>query len=250
MRRHGLPVGIGIVPITFTKCVEFNDADTDDYVTLGNVLNYTADDAFSQELWIKTSSSADSWFIGKLDATGTGVGQALLLLSSPVGLLEFQITGDAGGSIIVRSAATVNTGAWVHVVVTYDGSRTAAGVALYIDGVDSTGATMSDTLGAGESIATLSPFLLASFEGTVYGLGGRLDEVAVYGKALSPAEVTAAYNGGSPVDKRTLSTWADCDLWLRMGDGDTHPTLTDWTTNGYDGTMTNMAAGDIVTDSP
>jgi len=72
----------------------------------------------------------------------------------------------------------------------------------------------------------------------------------VWNKELSLAEVTEIYNGGAPTNLLAHSAAANLVGWLRMGDGDTFPTLTDNSTGGNDGTMTNMEAGDIVNDAP
>jgi hypothetical protein len=79
---------------------------------------------------------------------------------------------------------------------------------------------------------------------------GRLDEIANYDKALSVAEAQWIYNSG--VARALTDPGCPSNLvgWWRMGEGDTYPTLQDQTVNNYDGTMTNMEAGDILTDYP
>ena len=71
---------------------------------------------------------------------------------------------------------------------------------------------------------------------------------------LSDAEVTAIYNSGVPIDLTSNSgdytSASDLDFYLKMGDGDTYPTITDNSSNSNNGTMTNMTSDDIVTDVP
>ena len=69
--------------------------------------------------------------------------------------------------------------------------------------------------------------------------------MALFNRAVTPTEIV------------TLSTAPTVNLtdlnpiaWYRMGDGDTYPTITDNGSGGNDGTMTNMDAGDIVSDVP
>jgi hypothetical protein len=62
------------------------------------------------------------------------------------------------------------------------------------------------------------------------------------------SEITDIYNGGTPTDLSLLAT--PPISWWRNGDGDTYPTITDNGSGGNNGTMTNMDAGDIVTDVP
>ena len=75
---------------------------------------------------------------------------------------------------------------------------------------------------------------------------GKIDEVAIFTSSLTPTNVGAIYNSGTPNNLASLSPIA----WYRMGDGDTFPTLTDNGSGGNNGTMTNMVSGDIETDVP
>ena len=74
-----------------------------------------------------------------------------------------------------------------------------------------------------------------------------LDEISLFDDALTEAQVQAIYNSGTPTD---LSGESYLLGWWRMGDGDSHPTITDQSSNGNDGTMTNMDSADITTDVP
>ena len=77
-----------------------------------------------------------------------------------------------------------------------------------------------------------------------------MDEVALFDTALASEDVTAIYNGGTPTD---LSGESDLTGYWRNGDPNgtaSYPTITDDSTNSNNGTMTNMASGDIVTDAP
>ena len=78
---------------------------------------------------------------------------------------------------------------------------------------------------------------------------GLIDEASIYSSALSNADVLAIYNGGAPTDIINTPQNATLTNWWRMGDVDAFPTLTDQ--RGTDDiTLTNMIAGDIVTDAP
>jgi hypothetical protein len=74
---------------------------------------------------------------------------------------------------------------------------------------------------------------------------GRMDEVSVWTKALTDADVTAIYNSGTPGD---LSLSSSLKSWWRMGDnnGGTGTTVTDVqgvaTAAAYDGTSAGWSA--------
>jgi len=84
------------------------------------------------------------------------------------------------------SGLTLNT--FVHVIVTHDGTGTAAGVKIYLDGVSQSLTTNSDTLTLSTTTGT-SKFLVigASTEGTVK-FTGQLDDTIIFNFELTPSE--------------------------------------------------------------
>ena len=117
--------------------------------------------------------------------------------------IEFNISGsnkfdfEAGdGSSSVRQGVSwsPSTGVWYHLAVVY---TTAAGsVKFYVDGVQQ-GATQT---GFPTSIAnTSAAFQIgAGLDGAQsYFINGMIDEVGVWARALSGAEITALYNSGA-----------------------------------------------------
>ena len=76
------------------------------------------------------------------------------------------------------------------------------------------------------------------------------DEFSVFNKVLSSSEVSTLYNSGVPTDVTEIS---GCQGWWRNGDPTVtgaYPTISDDSANSNDGTMTNMASNDIITDVP
>lgn len=97
---------------------------------------------------------------------------------------SWQFSGG-GGTAHLSAAAAVNT--WHFLVATYDG---AGGFSLSVNnGTPATAA--SDT---GNNAAGV--FQIGARDGA-NGFVGRIDEASVWSRVLSPAEVTAVYNGGS-----------------------------------------------------
>jgi hypothetical protein len=73
---------------------------------------------------------------------------------------------------------------WCHLVFTYDGSSTSEGMKLYADGVKLSGTNVRDTL-TGATIKNANPLRFG------VGFDGLIDEVRIYNRALSAAEVAA-----------------------------------------------------------
>jgi len=226
---------------------------TNEYVTMGNVLDFDYNDPFTISCWVKSTDNTAYLVSKKSNAAGQYRGYGLLYWGGGTGEVTFLLTndGDPAGTteIQVESVAAYNDGKWHHICATYDGSNVASGVTIYVDGVSVSTITVWDTLGANTTVNSASFNISGRTDGDTL-LDGNIDEVGIYDKELSPAEVADVYNEGSPNDLSSLSSSANLVGWWRMGDGDTYPTLTDNSVNSNDGTMTNMEVMDIVGDAP
>ena len=145
------------------------------------------------EAWAKpTAYPGDTALVGQWDGTS---GSMLYLTSDFGGRVYLWINGS------FISAAAPAPGAWHHFAGTYNGTA----AAIYIDGALAAGPTPV----AGP--LTSAPRFLEM--GTYNDAGGgklnaAIDEVALYGQALSAPQVAAHYEarsgGSSPVDPTTL----------------------------------------------
>ena len=83
---------------------------------------------------------------------------------------------------------------------------------------------------------------------------GNINDVAFFDTVLDADAIAVMYNSGDPTDLRVDAGDYDNSSNLTgywwMGDEDTFPTIIDRTSNGNDGTMTNMASGDIESEVP
>jgi hypothetical protein len=212
----------------------FDFDGVNEYVTMGNVLGLEYNQAFSFSCWAKTSASGSSQILlAKEGDLAARRGYKLYLNSS--GLFVVQLINDAATNLLsVNTTATFNDGLWHHLVMTKSTASTASGIALYVDGSAETTATGSDTLsatlinsnelwiGASDSSGGLLPFT------------GNIDEVLIYDVELTAGQVADLYAFGAPVDPTALGSWSDAVGYWRMGEA------------SFDGTMTGMAADDIV----
>jgi hypothetical protein len=151
---------------------------------------------FSIEFWFNTTSNQ---FTGA--AAGGQWYQAAGLVDMEVGGVTNDFgTSLAGGTVLfgvgnpditIRSTSTaLNNGAWQYVVATRD--QTTGLLQLYINGVRESTGTTSNTAALNAS-STIRIGALQTFA-TAYQ--GRLDEVALYDRVLTQAQVTAHYNAG------------------------------------------------------
>ncbi|MDB6110190.1 MAG: exported protein of unknown function, partial [Pedosphaera sp.] len=185
-----------------------NNDGGDDVILIPDpgVFNYAANRAFSLEAWINgaTSQELGAAIISK----GFGGGGEQYTLDVQNNLFRFYVR-DSGTTAATTSATFGPNGTWQHVVAVYD---QAAGIMrLYINGTQAASTTPRATL-----LNTSDPITIGarkpSNAGT-YSLNfdGRIDEVAIYNRALSPTEITAHFNAafdnssGSPADTNDVA---------------------------------------------
>lgn len=138
--------------------------------------------SFTLEAWIYDMSS--SWRATLIEK---GVQYRLGLAPSNLGrpVLATSIETDRG-SFSLTGTNCLRRESWTHIAVTYDGSS----LVLYVDGnID--GATQA----TGSVVSTSSPIIIGNRGES--GFVGRIDEITLYSRALSPAEILEIYRAGS-----------------------------------------------------
>jgi hypothetical protein len=84
---------------------------------------------------------------------------------------------------------------WYHLVGVYNGGTTADSIKLYLNGVRVDDGT--DSRGTFDSIPnTTAPFVIGATDPPNYYFAGKIDDVRVYNRTLSDAEVKQLYNAG------------------------------------------------------
>jgi len=140
---------------------------------------------FSISLWLKTSAT-DNYICGTADATDNK-GFGVKLASGKLALLVGNGAGWTANDAAF-STDTVNSGSFVHVVITHDNST--GDWKSYINGA------LDKTVNAAISDDGRNLFFFNRSGGT--GFSGSLDEIAYYeGKVLNLSEVQQLYNSGS-----------------------------------------------------
>ena len=154
--------------------------------------------SFSLSLWVKTTqisgSDTDNGFANVGIATafqGAKWIQPMVLTGSKVAFL----TGGSPNHLL-RSSASINTGSYVHLVVTRN--QATGEKKIYINGtLDATGTGTGTT----DVLDDITQFRLGA--GGSYGLNGRMDEVQFYSGVLNATEVAYLYNNPSSTVSNT-----------------------------------------------
>ncbi len=177
---------------------------TDKYLTDDDdEFDYGRNDAFSFDFWIKIGTGGDYRIIGKGDFIDSGY-YIYVTNTNDIGI---RFIDDALGSeiqIIYTDLALNILGTWTHITMTYNGSRKASGILLYVNSVEYTiGRTVViDALGG--NFKNNDDFTISGDTDPDF----KIDALAVYDKTLMHSEVESRYNDGNGVDDGIISGYA------------------------------------------
>ena len=165
-----------------------NLPDSFDYVSAGDSASLQLAGASSISCWFKPySATEEGYLVSKFDASTSG-GYALQW--QPSGADNKVRLLCQGETSVTSNAVFSDNNTWVHIVVTVDGSDA---VIFYRNGVAAgTGTTMD--LSANSIEFRVGTRVGGSLD--THYLKGSIDDVAIYSKALTAAEVTRNYNAG------------------------------------------------------
>ena len=218
------------------------DGVTNDYnVNMGDVLDFAYNEPFSLEAWVNysTTDGTDRAIIGKMNVGGDNDGYIMYTTTSS----HVSMIINGTGAIIKEASTTINDGKWHHLVMTYDGSASAAGTLLYVDGTSWAGTYQVhvDNLSAGAT--TDEPLAIGSLTQTddtaERQWEGSIDNVRIYDREITSSEVTGLYNNGVGTTVVSGGPWdvrdAAVGYWPLDDDGGIS-TVTDKLGN-YDGVL-------------
>lgn len=209
-------------------------------------INFERTDSFTFSKWVKPTSVVPMSLIYKRDTTANlrgysiarlGTEVVVTLKSTAINLIQVTTTG-----------ANLALNTWANLIVSYDGSSTAAGVVVTLNGANISTTLNSDTLST-TILNSEEMYIGAINPGNSNNFSGSLDELSLFNKVLSSSEKLEIYGTGEPNDLSRHSALNNLVSWLRMGDGDEYPIIKD-ISDSTDATMVNMTRYDITDDVP
>lgn len=208
-----------------------------DYVDLGDNFNFTRLQPWTMSFWIRPQQAQTETIYSK-EAANTGI----RIIKDANNKLRVYIRSTSVNLIEITSVNSVNQLTFNHVVITYDGSSTAAGVKGYINGVETAFTVQFNTLTT-EILNSAPAKLGTALSGSLW-YKGHIDEVSIWNNAMSQANINLIYNGGEPVDLVNHPLYSDLISYYHMGDLSNYPTIPD-EKDGNDGTMINMSGANF-----
>ncbi len=160
-------------------------------------LQMAATDQITFSFWMKSTSTATSIILEKMDPAPTFRGYQNFVNAGTPATIAFVLFSDNSTmtQLAGRSTNGVSSGNWIHVCITYDGTRLLSGCRIYLNGVQETLVTITDALGAA-SIANTQPFNVGRRRSTAaLFYDGALDDMRISkGIARTAAWVLTEYN--------------------------------------------------------
>ncbi len=149
-------------------------------VALGDVAGFGYFEPFSVSLWVRPRADGGGTMVSKMTDAPRGDGYSITLNGGKVQLnfvkrwLDDALRGE--------SRRALEPDRWQHLLAVYDASRTAAGVALFIDGEAWPLNTQLDALN--QTFTTKEPLRIGGGGGPEGRFRGDLDEVRIYAGVL------------------------------------------------------------------
>jgi hypothetical protein len=210
--NEGVAIGSTVIAGKYNKGRSFNGSSN--YIKIDNESNFDFDNtsSFSVAFWMKTSTSANQVLVSKMESSGNYRGWEIVQPASDPSKVQVNIINTStSNEARKKSSVSVNTGEWVHVAFSYNGTNDVSGINIYINGVlDSSATTVANTLNA-TTLNNLDVNIGARQGATFYN--GQLDDVRVYNYVRSATQIVEDRDyapnptGGGPI------------AWWRFEDG-------------------------------
>lgn len=170
----------------------------DNGITFPGIGVFNRSTPFSLALWIRQPAPSPRAVIAhhsKAPADAGSRGYDVLLENGHVAFGLYHMF--PGNCVKVRARAPIAPDTWTHLVVTYDGSSRASGLAIYLDGSPQAVDVLQDSLWKDITYADGEPDLAIGYRFRDNGFtNGAVDDFEVFDRTLTPLE--AAHLAGRP----------------------------------------------------
>jgi hypothetical protein len=169
----------------------FNFA-TSNYVSVANNAALSGFNAFTAAFWVRSKSasspSANQYILGTYVTTGNQ--RSWALLRSSIGVLHFNPSTNGAVAAAVGFDGLAFDATWHHVALV----RLGENVVYYLDGSAKSTNTLSHSTAvfASSGVTTIGALTAGNH------FFGAVDDVLIFNRALTPAEITQLYNWRQP----------------------------------------------------
>ena len=155
----------------------------DGFVEAGNLAAFGYFDEFSVGALIYLPEIHEGTIVSKMEPVNQGSGYNLHVTDSGTLQVNF-VKRWLDDSLRVETQTTLPVGRWTHILMTYDGTRTADAIRVYVDAEPVRLKVNLD--GINQSFASTQPVRIGAGNSHFHGL---IDDVRIYSRVLRPHEV-------------------------------------------------------------
>ena len=190
------------------------DCDGTNWIDLGNAGDFDGSHGFSWGCWIRPQGALSGAPIARMTSSEGHRGYDIHLSNGTVAV--HLINTWPSDAIKVNSKNKLKEGEWAHVFVTWDASKKASGVRLYVNGDPWEWTAEEDRLTG--TLKSNGPFYIGR-RNTGSEFKGLIDDVRLYDRVLLPEEVAtlAGSSSISPLLARQANERTEED-WKRLRD--------------------------------
>ena len=174
--------------------------DGQTHLAAGETGAFEADRPFSFAAWVYPTSTEASTVLSRIDEADAFRGYDLILEGGKVASHVVHQWPDRAFKVITKEPIPLD--AWHHVAVTFDGSRRAAGMRVFVDGKPREVIATTDNAVEG-SIATSKPFHIGRRSESA-PFRGRIDDVRLYDRVLQDEELSLLSASETPATLAAL----------------------------------------------
>jgi hypothetical protein len=154
------------------------------HVDAGNVADFGFYDKFTLAAWVRPEAGGGGVLLSRMKDVAQGAGYHVAVEAGKVQLnLVVRWLDDA---LRVETEDALTPGYWHHVLVSYDGSRAASGVRMYVDGKPQRLRVLLDELN--QTFQMNQPFRIGAGAGPEGRFHGEIEDVRVYNHVLEPED--------------------------------------------------------------
>lgn len=156
-----------------------------------NYGSWGGDGSITVEAWVKTTF-APTWAaeIVGMDDGGRRLFQFRMSTTFKLEFITFDSTGSA--AFTATGATTINTGATFYLAAVHDGTANTS--VVYVNAVSDGSTTTTSSYTGSTPVPNIASRLIGAFQQVPFG--GTIDEVAIYSRALTAAEISQHYAAG------------------------------------------------------
>jgi hypothetical protein len=162
------------------------ELDGKQVVDAGDVANFGYFDKFSAAAWIRPTENHRGTIWSRMTDAEKADGYYVQLRDGHVQVNLIKRWLD--DCVRVETEATVAVDTWTHIAVTYNGSRLAAGITVYLNGQPVPLKVNYDFIN--QSFASTEPFRIGGGGGPAGRFVGVIDDVRIYNRCVTADEVT------------------------------------------------------------